>query len=328
MAPPAAGWLTPRDVRWRGPLRATAHPSDPAQVRHDERWYSDYTTGKKVRHMEQGSLFVDTGLHTSTLADFLGSVIQASTAYAIITTDLQGVILLWNEGARRLYGYTAQEVIGTSADLLQAPEDLALGLPAKMRAETLAQGHWEGIITQITKDQRHITARVVMTRRLDAPGAPADRAIPCAVPADRSGETSTSVGVLPSSLPRRGPQGPGGEDCVSRAQACPAAWEERAGRDAEGGCTVSEATAIHAGHAESSESPLTPESWPKPNTDTGGAWSGIARTLCCVVADPDASKRVSRMRETVKIRGCGMVGHTEGVSPRERARVFPGPESQ
>jgi PAS domain S-box-containing protein len=122
--------------------------------------------------MEQGSLFVDAVLHASTPADFLGSVIQASTEYAIIATDLHGVILLWNEGARRIYGYAADEVIGTSVDLLHAPEDLALGLPAKMRAVTLAQGRWEGIIAQITKDQRRMTTRVMMTRRLDAPGEP------------------------------------------------------------------------------------------------------------------------------------------------------------
>ena len=122
--------------------------------------------------MEQGTLFADAILHTSTLDDFLGSVIQASTEYAIIATDLQDVILLWNEGACRLYGYTAQEVIGTSADLLHAPEDLALGLPAKMRAATFAQGRWEGIIAQITKAHLGITARVVMTRRLNAQGAP------------------------------------------------------------------------------------------------------------------------------------------------------------
>ncbi len=122
--------------------------------------------------MEQGTLFVDTIVHPSTLNDFLASVIQASTEYALIGTDLQGVILLWNEGARRLYGYTAQEVLDTSADRLHAPEDCALGLPAKMRAVTFAQGRWEGIIGCLTKDQQRIIARVVMTRRLDTQRAP------------------------------------------------------------------------------------------------------------------------------------------------------------
>ena len=81
--------------------------------------------------MGQGTLFTDAILHTSTLDDFLSSVIQASTEYALIATDLQGVILLWNEGAHRLYGYTAQEVLGTSADRLHAPEDLVLGSPPR-----------------------------------------------------------------------------------------------------------------------------------------------------------------------------------------------------
>jgi len=36
--------------------------------------------------------------------DFFVSLLQASTEYAIIGKDMDGTILRWNEGARRLYG--------------------------------------------------------------------------------------------------------------------------------------------------------------------------------------------------------------------------------
>src|ERR1700722_17566790 len=44
--------------------------------------------------------------------DFITSILEASTEYSIIVKDLTGKILLWNEGARRLYGYEPDEVIG------------------------------------------------------------------------------------------------------------------------------------------------------------------------------------------------------------------------
>ena len=105
-------------------------------------------------------------------SDFLASVVQASTEYSIIVKDLDGTIEFWNEGATRLYGYAPNEVIGKSSDVLHAPEDIALGLPQKMRQVAVAEGRWEGVISRITKDSLRITARVVVTPRRDGKGNP------------------------------------------------------------------------------------------------------------------------------------------------------------
>lgn len=104
--------------------------------------------------------------------EFLASVIQASTEYSIIVKDLEGRIEFWNEGAKRLYGYSFADVIGKSSNILHAPEDIALGLPRKMRDTALETGRWEGVISRITKDRLRITARVVVTPRRDADGNP------------------------------------------------------------------------------------------------------------------------------------------------------------
>ncbi len=37
---------------------------------------------------------------------------------SVIVTDLQGSITYWNEGARAIFGYTAQEMIGNSTAVL------------------------------------------------------------------------------------------------------------------------------------------------------------------------------------------------------------------
>jgi PAS domain S-box-containing protein len=44
--------------------------------------------------------------------EFITNILQASTEYSIIGKNLKGDIVLWNEGARRLYGYAPDEVVG------------------------------------------------------------------------------------------------------------------------------------------------------------------------------------------------------------------------
>lgn len=117
-------------------------------------------------------LFAQAVLEASTPADFLGGVIQSSTEYSILAKDLDGTVVLWNEGARRLYGYRPEEIIGRSADILHAPEDIALGVPQRMRHEALRDGRWEGVIARITKDSLRILVRAVLTPRFDAAGTP------------------------------------------------------------------------------------------------------------------------------------------------------------
>jgi PAS domain S-box-containing protein len=84
---------------------------------------------------------------------FLIEILQCSTVYSLIVTDLAGTILLWNEGARRLYGYDPVEVIGkANSEVLHSPEDIAAGLPTAMREEALRNGKWEGTVSRVRKN--------------------------------------------------------------------------------------------------------------------------------------------------------------------------------
>jgi PAS domain S-box-containing protein len=49
---------------------------------------------------------------------------------AIMFADREGIIRLWNQGAERVFGYTAEQAIGQSLDLI---------IPEKLRAR-----HWDG----------------------------------------------------------------------------------------------------------------------------------------------------------------------------------------
>jgi len=105
--------------------------------------------------------------------EFITNILESSTEYSIIAKDLDGKILLWNEGARRLYGYEADEVIGKmSSFLLHTPEDVAAGLPQKIMAEALQKGKFEGAVSRKRKNGDRFTARLVITIRHDAAGKP------------------------------------------------------------------------------------------------------------------------------------------------------------
>ena len=104
---------------------------------------------------------------------FLQNVLESSTEYSMIAKDLEGNILLWNEGAHRIYGYTAEEVVGKmNADMLHVPEDVSSGKAAEILRTCLKTGKYEGILQRRRKDGSVFTARVVMTLRKDQQGRP------------------------------------------------------------------------------------------------------------------------------------------------------------
>lgn len=64
------------------------------------------------------------------LAAALAEALLATRSDAIVAADREGVILFWNPGAERLFGYTSDEALGRSLDLI---------VPERLRAR-----HWEG----------------------------------------------------------------------------------------------------------------------------------------------------------------------------------------
>src|SRR6266851_4526301 len=103
--------------------------------------------------------------------DFITNILESSTEYSVIAKDLTGKILLWNEGARRLYGYEPDEVVGkTNSSILHAPDDVKAGVPNQMMRAALEQGKWEGTLVRQRKSGEQFTARVVITPRRDSTG--------------------------------------------------------------------------------------------------------------------------------------------------------------
>src|SRR3954465_5274373 len=98
--------------------------------------------------------------------DFIGNILESSTEYSVIGKDLEGGILLWNEGARRIYGYEPEEVVGkANASILRVPEDGKSGIPTETLQAALREGKWEGTLARVRKNGEGFTGRVVITPR-------------------------------------------------------------------------------------------------------------------------------------------------------------------
>ncbi len=106
-------------------------------------------------------------------ADLIGTILEASTEYSIVGMDLDGDIVLWNEGARRLYGWEPTDIVDKgSGEQLHTPEDVAAGLPRQMMRDALDHGKWEGVVTRQRRDGTTFMASVVLTPRRDASDRP------------------------------------------------------------------------------------------------------------------------------------------------------------
>jgi PAS domain S-box-containing protein len=95
------------------------------------------------------------------------AAIVASSDDAIIAKTLDGVITSWNEGAERLYGYTAGEAIGRSISLVIPPE---LGHELPQILDQLRRGerieHFETV--RLAKRGRRIDVSVTVSPVRDA----------------------------------------------------------------------------------------------------------------------------------------------------------------
>lgn len=108
-------------------------------------------------------------IETRTLLD---NILQSSIKYSIIGVSIDGTIVFWNEGARRDYGYAADEIIGQSWNILYTPENRASDAAIRLVKDAKNLGIAEGEFERARKDGSRFPANVVVTRRDDASGQP------------------------------------------------------------------------------------------------------------------------------------------------------------
>ena len=90
-------------------------------------------------------------------------IIQSVKDYAIFMLDPTGHIATWNEGARRIKGYEAHEIIGRHFSTFYPEEDIERGKPPWELEVATREGRFEDEGWRIRKDGSRFWANVVIT---------------------------------------------------------------------------------------------------------------------------------------------------------------------
>jgi PAS domain S-box-containing protein len=90
-------------------------------------------------------------------------LVQGVKDYAILMLDPEGRIVSWNEGAQRIKGYTAEEIIGEHFSRFYTPEDIAAGEPARALKMAQQQGRFENEGWRVRKDGSRFWANLIVT---------------------------------------------------------------------------------------------------------------------------------------------------------------------
>jgi PAS domain S-box-containing protein len=97
-------------------------------------------------------------------------LVSSVVDYAIFLLDRQGQIVSWNEGAQRIKGYTAEEIIGRHFSVFYLPDDVRAGKPQKELEVAARQGSYEEEGWRLRKDGSRFWASVVITALRDESG--------------------------------------------------------------------------------------------------------------------------------------------------------------
>jgi PAS domain S-box-containing protein len=103
-------------------------------------------------------------------ADHLRLLIESQPDYAIFLLDPSGHVVTWNDGARRLKGYAAEEILGHHFSTFYPPEDVAADVPQAILDAARAKGRHEAEGWRVRKDGSRLWANVVITALRDEHG--------------------------------------------------------------------------------------------------------------------------------------------------------------
>jgi PAS domain S-box-containing protein len=102
--------------------------------------------------------------------DLLRLLVDRVQDYAMFVLDPRGYILSWNEGAQRLKGYAADEIIGQHFSILYPPEDRATDKTDRELEVAAATGSVEDEGWRVRKDGTRFWANVLITALRDDNG--------------------------------------------------------------------------------------------------------------------------------------------------------------
>jgi PAS domain S-box-containing protein len=103
-------------------------------------------------------------------AQRLATLVQNLPDYAIFMVDPAGTVIEWTEGAQRVKGYTADEILGRHFSLFYTPEDQAARLPDRILAEAERVGRHESEGWRVRKGGERFWGNQIATAVRDDAG--------------------------------------------------------------------------------------------------------------------------------------------------------------
>jgi PAS domain S-box-containing protein len=107
--------------------------------------------------------------------------IVEQTTDAVIFADREGLVRIWNRGAQAVFGFTGDEALGQSLDII---------IPEELRKR-----HWEGYNRAIEAGRTRLGSRVLVTRGLHRDGSRLYVDLSFAVIVDASGHAEGALAV-------------------------------------------------------------------------------------------------------------------------------------
>jgi len=107
--------------------------------------------------------------------------IVEQTTDAVIFADREGLVRIWNRGAQAVFGFTGDEALGQSLDII---------IPEELRKR-----HWEGYNRAIEAGRTRLGSRVLVTRALHRDGSRLYVDLSFAVIVDASGHAEGALAV-------------------------------------------------------------------------------------------------------------------------------------
>ena len=131
----------------------------------------DYTLNLEKMVQDRTQELNDSREKYRNLSQFLNSILDSATEYAIMAVDFYGNIMEFNKGAEKLFGWKKDEVLNKkNIGITILPEDRERGIQEEMSKRTRSEGVCELERDRLTKDGNRFPAHTTITSIKDSSG--------------------------------------------------------------------------------------------------------------------------------------------------------------
>ncbi|ATY34713.1 PAS domain-containing sensor histidine kinase [Sphingomonas psychrotolerans] len=133
-------------------------------------WVSGYVSRLRDRSIDSEARARFRADRSNELADELNLLIDGAAGYAMYTLDPEGRVSIWNDGAERLKGWSAEEVVGRHTSIFYPPAAVAAGKPEADLERARLTGRLEEEDWRLRKDGSEFLAHILITPLQDGQG--------------------------------------------------------------------------------------------------------------------------------------------------------------